>query len=252
MARIKLVVAYDGTNYSGWQVQNNGITIEGVLNKELSELLGEDIMVIGAGRTDAGVHSMGNVCVFDSDTRIPAEKICFAMNSRLPEDIRVIESCEVEADFHPRHVDSVKTYEYHIWNDRFQNPMVRLYTKFTYQKLDVDKMQEAADILVGEHDFASFCSAGSSATTTVRTITELKVFRDENEPRHIIIRVSGNGFLYNMVRIISGTLIEIGDGSREVSDMKDILEAKDRSAAGRTAEASGLRMIGIRFFTKTL
>ena len=247
MKRVRLVVAYDGTNYCGWQLQPNGVTIEEVLNRALTDLLGEEIKVIGASRTDSGVHALGNVAVFDTETRIPAEKLSYALNTRLPEDIRIQSSEEVAADFHPRHCDSVKTYEYRIWNHSFANPTERLYSKFCYYELDVAKMQKAANYLVGTHDFASFCSAGSQATTTVRTITGLTCERDPEEFRRIRIRVRGTGFLYNMVRIISGTLLEIGMGLREPEEMKDILEACDRSKAGPTAEAQGLTLIGITF-----
>lgn len=247
MKRVKLVVAYDGTNYCGWQLQPNGITIEEVLNRELTALLGEEIRVIGASRTDSGVHALGNVAVFDTDTRIPAEKLSYALNTRLPEDIKIQSSAEVDPEFHPRHCDSVKTYEYRIWNHSFANPVERLYTKFSYYDLDVEKMQQAGDYLVGTHDFASFCSAGSQATTTVRTITELKCFRDPEEPRRIRIRVKGTGFLYNMVRIISGTLMEIGMGLKAPEEMKDILLACDRSKAGPTAEPQGLTLVGIEY-----
>ena len=125
MKRIKLTVAYDGTNYCGWQIQDNGITIEEVLNRELSKLLQEDIKIIGASRTDSGVHALGNVAVFDTQTRIPPEKISFALNQRLPDDIRIQKSCQVADDFHPRFCDTIKTYEYRIWNDKFPNPLVR-------------------------------------------------------------------------------------------------------------------------------
>lgn len=152
MKRIKLTVAYDGTNYCGWQIQDNGITIEEVLNRELSKLLQEDIKIIGASRTDSGVHALGNVAVFDTQTRIPPEKISFALNQRLPDDIRIQESCQVADDFHPRFCDTIKTYEYRIWNDKFPNPLVRLYSKFCYFNVDVAKMEQAAAYLVGEHD----------------------------------------------------------------------------------------------------
>ena len=156
MKRIKLVVAYDGTAYHGWQVQPNGRTIEGELNRALSELLQEEIQVIGASRTDSGVHALCNVAVFDTQARIPAEKICYAVNQRLPEDIRVRESCEVAPDFHPRHCSSRKTYEYRIYQDTFPEPVRRLYTYFTYVPLDLDRMREGAAYLVGEHDFKRF------------------------------------------------------------------------------------------------
>nr|MCR5633195.1 tRNA pseudouridine(38-40) synthase TruA [Eubacterium sp.] len=227
MKRILLRVAYDGTEYSGWQVQPNAVTIEGELNKALKDLLGEEIQVIGASRTDAGVHSLGNVCVFDTQSPIPAEKMSYALNTRLPEDIRVIESREVEADFHPRHCDSVKTYEYRIWNDKFPSPTLRLYSHFSYRDIDTDKMREAAAKLVGEHDFGAFCGAGSQVETTVRTIYSIEIFEDRLEAavgRMIRIRVTGSGFLYNMVRIIAGTLLDIGTGLMEVGDIDKCLE----------------------------
>ena len=175
MKRVKLVVAYDGTNYHGWQVQDNGITIEEVLNRTISELVQEDIKVIGASRTDAGVHACGNVAVFDTESRIPGDKFSFALNQRLPEDIRIQESCEVDADFHPRYADTVKTYEYNILNRRFELPTKRLYAAFCYYPMDIERMNQAAAYLVGEHDFKSFCSAGAQVQTTVRTIYAVNV-----------------------------------------------------------------------------
>lgn len=244
MKRIKLVVAYDGTNYCGWQVQPNGETIEGVLNRALSELLGEDIKVTGASRTDSGVHSLGNVAVFDTDTRIPPEKISYALNQRLPEDIVVQDSCQVADDFHPRHCNSRKTYEYRILNRTFAMPTRRLDTYFFYRKLDLDAMKLAASYIKGTHDFKSFCSANSPVEDTVRTIYSLTVEKQEDI---IAIRVQGSGFLYNMVRILAGTLIQVGLGEIKPEEIPKILEAKNRSAAGPTAPAHGLTMIGIAF-----
>lgn len=242
--RVKMIVAYDGTNYSGWQIQPNGITIEQKLNENLSALLGEDIKVTGASRTDAGVHSLGNVCIFDTHTRMPAEKISYALNQRLPEDIVVQDSCEVDESFHPRFSKSRKTYEYRILNRRFRMPTRRLDTYFYHHPLDAGKMQEAAQYLVGEHDFKSFCAVNAQSRTTVRTIYACDVFRDEDI---ITIRVQGNGFLYNMVRIIAGTLVKVGCGELAPTDMTKILEACDRSAAGPTAPAQGLTMIGLEY-----
>lgn len=243
MKRIKLVVAYEGTNYCGWQIQPSGITIEEVLNKALSELLGENIKVIGASRTDSGVHSLGNVAVFDTDTRIPAEKICYALNQRLPEDIVVQSSCEVAPDFHPRHCYSEKTYEYRILNRKIPIPTLRRDTYFYYRNLDVEKMKRAADYLTGTHDFKSFCSIHTTVEDTVRTILSCQV--EKSLDNIITMRVTGTGFLYNMVRIIAGTLIQVGLGEKEPEDVLEILEKKDRSAAGPTAPAHGLTMIGI-------
>ncbi|MBR6217950.1 MAG: tRNA pseudouridine(38-40) synthase TruA [Eubacterium sp.] len=297
MKRYMLTVAYDGTGYCGWQLQPNGITVEEELNTAISGLLQQDIQVIGASRTDSGVHAFGNVCVFDADTRIPAEKLALALNQRLPEDIRIRSSREVAPDFHPRHTDTIKTYEYKIYNDRIENPVTRLYSKFCYYKLDIAKMQEAAAYIVGEHDFTAFCSAGSSVQSKVRTIYSCEVFAenttfageshaDESESstageshadesktstageshadeskssnagaapgpdvfgRMITIRITGNGFLYNMVRIIAGTLIDVGTGRTKPSEVGEIIESKDRSRAGDTAEARGLTLVKIYY-----
>ncbi len=244
MKRVKLVVAYDGTNYSGWQLQKNAVTIEQKLNEALSELLGEEIVVTGASRTDAGVHSLGNVCVFDTNTRIPAEKISFALNARLPEDIVVQDSCEVNADFHPRAGKSSKTYEYRVLNRTFPDPTRRRDTYFYHYPLDVAAMQKAASLLEGEHDFKSFCSVHAQVETTVRTIYNCTVGKDGDI---IKIRVTGNGFLYNMVRIIAGTLIEVGAGKRAPEEILEMLKRTDRCSAGPTAPAHGLTMIGIHY-----
>ena len=214
--RVKMIVAYDGTNYCGWQIQPNGITIEQVLNEHLSRLLKENIKVTGASRTDAGVHS----------------------------DIVVVDSCEVSDDFHPRFSKSRKTYEYRILNARFRNPTRRLDTYFYHYPLDTEKMSEAAKYLIGEHDFASFCSANSQAQTTVRTIYDCTVSKAGDI---ITIRVTGNGFLYNMVRIIAGTLVKIGGSDMPADAMNGIIAATDRAAAGPTAPAHGLTMIGLKY-----
>lgn len=242
--RVKLIVAYDGTAYCGWQLQPNGRTIEGELNQALSSLLQEDIHVIGASRTDSGVHALCNIAVFDTQTRIPAEKISYALNQRLPEDIRIKKSCEVAADFHPRHCSSRKTYEYRIYQDSFPEPVRRLYTHFTYVPLDMDRMKEGAAWLIGEHDFKSFCSTAAVVETTVRTILSINI---EKQGKEIVISVCGTGFLYNMVRIIVGTLMEVGRGSYPPEHVREILEAKDRQAAGPTAPACGLTLVNYTF-----
>ena len=244
MRRIKLVVAYDGTNYCGFQVQNNGPTIEGELNRVLSELFREDIRVIGASRTDSGVHAYCNVAVFDTEARMPAEKMIYAINQRLPEDIRVQSSCEVAAGFHPRHTDTRKTYEYRIYNTGVQNPMKRHFALWDYHNLNVDKMKEAATYLVGEHDFKSFCSVDTQVESTVRIIYDLTVTQNGED---IVISVCGNGFLYNMVRIIAGTLLEAGKGKIGPNEIQGILDAKNRQAAGPTAPAHGLTLVKYEF-----
>lgn len=245
MKRVKLTVAYDGTNYCGWQVQPNGITVQEVLNQCLSEFTGENIETIGASRTDAGVHALGNVAVFDTEMRMPGDKFSFALNQRLPEDIRIQKSEEVDADFHPLYVKSQKTYEYRILNCRFPIPTERFYSHFTYIPLDVDKMKEAASYLIGEHDFKSFCGTGAQVKTTVRTVKEIQI---EKSRDRITIRITGEGFLYNMVRIIAGTLMDIGGGLYPPEKMKEILEAKDRKKAGPTAPARGLTLMKIQYF----
>lgn len=239
-----MIVAYDGTNYCGWQIQPNGVTIEQKLNEALTALLKEEIKVTGASRTDAGVHSLGNVCIFDTNTRIPAEKISYAVNQRLPEDIVVQNSCEVGMDFHPRFSKSWKTYEYRILNRAFRMPSRRLDTYFYYHSLDVEKMNRAAKFLEGEHDFKSFASVHAQSETSVRTVSNCDV---EKEGDIITIRVRGNGFLYHMVRIIAGTLIKVGAGDIRPEEMEQILNACDRCAAGPTAPAQGLTMIGLEY-----
>lgn len=244
MKRFKLTIAYDGTNYCGWQVQPNGITIEEVLNAKLCKLTGENIAVIGASRTDSGVHALGNVAVFDSDTTIPADRIAYALNQHLPDDIVIVKSEEVPADWHPRYCQCEKTYEYHIINSRVLDPTRRLTNYFVSYELDVAKMQQAANYLAGEHDFASFCNIRTNVLDTVRTIYELNVRKSGDE---ITIRIRGNGFLYNMVRIIVGTLLRVGRGFYTPEQVKEILEAKNRKAAGVTAPPQGLMLVEIKY-----
>lgn len=287
--RILLSVAYDGTDYAGFQAQKSGVpTIEGELNLALTELTGAPVEVIGASRTDSGVHARCNLAVFDTDSRIPPEKFAHAVNVRLPDRICVQSSTEVPADFHPRKCSTVKTYEYRIWNARMPDPMRRLYTFFSRYRFDIDRMRQAAAYLVGEHDFKSFCSTYTSARTTVREVLAVEVEefpggresaltghgsipagcgnssaltgcedapagrrsvsetgsdRAARMPREIVIRVRGRGFLYNMVRIIAGTLMEVGRGAKDPDQIPDILRACDRRAAGPTAPACGLTLV---------
>lgn len=244
MKRVKLKVAYEGTQYHGWQLQKNGETIESQLNLHLSALLKEDIQVIGASRTDAGVHALSNIAIFDTSHRMPAEKISYALNQRLPEDIRIMESVQVASDFHPRKCASKKTYEYHIYHAPFPNPLIRNTSFFTYVDLDLTEMKRALPYFIGTHDFKSFASIHSSAETTIRTIYQLCI--DEDGPL-IKIRITGNGFLYNMVRIIAGTLLEIGQGRMRPEDIPQIIATCDRSKAGPTAPAKGLTLYAYEF-----
>lgn len=243
--RVMLVVSYDGTAYNGWALQGSTHnTIEEMLNRSIHGLTGEEIQVIGASRTDAGVHALGNIAVFDTCSSIPGDRFSFALNRILPEDIRVVESREVAASFHPRHCSTLKTYEYRILNTKMEIPVKRLYTYHFSMPLDASLMQEAAGYLVGEHDFTSFCNVQSQALSHIRTITDATVKRDGDE---VIIYVTGNGFLYNMVRIIAGTLIQIGRGKGSPSDVGAMLQKKDRAAAGPTAPPQGLCLYEYRF-----
>lgn len=245
MKRIKLTVAYDGTDYCGWQVQPNGVTIEEVLNREISGLVGEEIRVIGASRTDSGVHALGNVAVFDTESTIPAERFAYALNRRMPEDIVITRSEEVPDDWHPRYQDVItKTYEYHIYNEEVPNPLKRRTTAFVSFSLDVEQMKKGAAYLVGEHDFVSFCNVRTNTNDTVRTVYDLTV---EQNGEDICIRITGNGFLYNMVRIIAGTLIRVGRGFYTPEKVKEILEAGKRTEAGVTAPPEGLTLVYIQY-----
>ena len=247
MRKILLRIAYDGSNYAGWQVQKNGLAIQEVVDKALTELFKEEIHCQGASRTDAGVHALDNVAVFETSARMPADKMALALNTYLPEDIRVQFSQEVPEDFHPRFTQTIKTYEYRILNRQIPDPTRRLYTYFRYGTLDADAMRKAAGALVGPHDFASFKGAGGSEPGkrgTNRTIYAAEVERDGDE---IVLTITGDGFLYHMVRIIAGTLIEIGAGERRAEEMEEIIEARDRAAAGATAPASGLTLLSIRY-----
>lgn len=315
--RILLRVAYDGTNYHGWQLQPNAATIEGELNRALCALTGEEIVVTGASRTDAGVHALGNVAVFDTTSRIPAEKFSYALNQRLPEDIVIQSSKQVADDFHPRHCDCRKTYEYDILNRTFPLPVYRNTAYFLYGTLNIEAMRRACQAFLGEHDFASFCAAGAQVQTTVRKIYSLEVecrpLTEAGTPvppasgeavnaadgkrgeqvqqaqsasgemlnaaagksdeqvqqvqsasgetaipaagganagsanQLLTIRVKGNGFLYNMVRIIAGTLVEVGRGHIKPEEVAGIIAAKDRAKAGPTAPARGLRLVEIEY-----
>lgn len=245
MRRVRLYVAYDGTDYCGWQVQPNGITVEEVLNRELSRITGEDVHIIGASRTDSGVHALMNVAVFDTGSPIPPERMAYALNQRMPEDIIITKSDEVAMDWHPRYQDEVKkTYEYHIYNAPVPNPLKRRYSAFVSFSMDIEKMREGASYLVGEHDFVSFCNVRTNVSDTVRTVESISIAQNGAD---IVIRITGNGFLYNMVRIIAGTLIRVGRGFYEPEMVKKILEEKKRTAAGVTAPANGLVLVEIDY-----
>ena len=245
MKRIRLVVAYDGTNYCGWQVQPNGVTIEEKLNNSITELTGEIIHVTGASRTDSGVHALGNVAVFDTESSILPERFAYALNQRLPGDIVVVSSDEVSSLWHPRHQDHIiKTYEYHIYNEKVPNPLKSRYSAYVSFPLDIELMKQGASYLVGEHDFSSFCNVRTNAVDTVRTIYDIEIWKAGPE---ITIRVTGNGFLYNMVRIIAGTLIRVGRKFYTPEKIRDIMEAKKHTSEGVTAPPEGLVLVKIQY-----
>ena len=245
MKRFKLTVSYDGSAYCGYQYQPELPTIEGTVNDALSGLLREEIVTIGASRTDAGVHAYGNVAVFDSKTTIPAEKLALALNTKLPDSIRIMESAEVSADFHPRKYVIDKTYEYHINTAGIPFPTDRMYSHNVRRSLDTKAMQRAASFIEGRHDFTSFCSAKTDKEDKVRTVFQIDV--EETIRNGMIIRVRGDGFLYNMVRIIAGTLVKVGEGKIKPEDIPAIIERKDRGHLGTTLPAKGLFLMGIRY-----
>ena len=244
--RYLLTVAYDGSHYYGWQRQKNFITVQQCLEESLSELLKQTISVRGSSRTDTGVHALGQRAVFEAESSIPPEKMPFAANAFLPDDIVVRGCTEVSTDFHPQNSVYKKTYVYRILNDTFPDPMLRNYTEFVHTKLDVDKMNKACEYFLGEHDFAAFCASGSTAKTTVRTIFDLKAEKRDNI---IYITVTGSGFLYNMVRIITGTLIAVGQNKLSPYDIKQIILSKDRTKAGMTVSPNGLLLKEIYYKT---
>ena len=244
MRRVLLKVAYDGTDFHGWQVQPGVRTVEGELNRTLSELTKEEITVIGASRTDAGVHALGNIAVFDTDSTIPPERFSYALNTLLPEDVKVVCSKEVVQDFHPRKVNCKKIYEYRISLGEFPNPLLRRNSWYVPYALDTKAMEKAAQVLVGEHDFAGFCSVHTQAESTVRTVYSIDV---EPVGSEIVIRICGNGFLYNMVRIIAGTLVEVGSGKRDETWVREALESADRTKSGPTAPPQGLTLVEILY-----
>lgn len=252
MKRIILKISYDGTNYNGWQKQAkqpHTKTIEGILNQRLSKVLGEEIEIIGASRTDSGVHALCNIAVFDTNTDIPAEKIALALNRRLPRDIVIQASKEVSPDFHPRDRKSIKTYEYKILNTKLPIPSKRLYYYHVHNKLNLDDMKLGARYLEGTHDFKSFCLKKTQTQTTVRTIYNIDIAKKDDI---IKISIKGNGFLYNMARCIVGTLLYVGRGVYPPEHVKEILKKKDRQAAGPNAPANGLTLVNIQYLGSVL
>lgn len=242
---ILLTIRYDGTNFFGWQSQNNKRTVQGNIEQALSNLFNEKISIRGASRTDTGVHALSQIALFKHNCNIPLEKLPFAINSLLNRDIVIIDAKEVSEDFHPQYNVYKKTYQYKIYNDKFINPINRNYTEFVHIPLNLKKMQEACKYFIGEHDFKAFCASGGFSKTTIRKIYDISV--EKNNENIITIEVTGNGFLYNMVRIIAGTLIEIGSLKYPPEYIQKIINSKDRRNAGRTANAKGLTLTKIYY-----
>ena len=242
MKRYKMIVGYDGTNYNGFAIQPNGITIQGILNESIAKIVQHEVRTLGAGRTDAGVHAKGQCCIFDSNTKIPVYRLGLAINSQLPKDIAIKSIEETSMDFQPRFGAKRKTYRYQILNSSMRDPFLYKYTMGYPHKLDIDIMKEATKEMIGEHDFACFCSSGSTVKDTIRTIYSINISKEDDL---ITIDICGNGFLYNMVRIIVGTLLRVNEGKIQVKDISGLIESKDRNLAGPTAPPQGLTMMNI-------
>jgi len=239
-----LTVSYDGTNYCGWQDQRNGKTVQEVLYNAAGKVFNCKMTSLGASRTDAGVHALGQRIHFilSKPNVIPIGKIPLVINGYLPDDIRIIAATEVSDNFHPINEVKSKTYRYTICNTRFANPILRNYTAHVGRPLDTVKMTDAVRYFIGEHDFAAFCATGTSVTSTVRTIYQLEVARQGDV---IEITISGNGFLYNMVRIIAGTLVNVGISKIRPDDIVGIIVSRERIRAGKTMPPQGLALLEI-------
>ena len=240
--RIRMILEYDGTNYAGWQRQENALAVQQAVEEAWARLTGERLVMTGSSRTDSGVHALGQNIHFDTASRIPAEKIAFALNTVLPEDIRVRASMQVDEGFHARFGATGKVYCYRFYNARHDCAIGRLTSAHVPLPLDTVRMQREADALVGRHDFAAFAAAGSIVRDTVRTVYRVKVVR---AGEWVTIYVHGDGFLYNMVRILTGTLLEVGTGKREEGAIARALESRSRLDLGMTAPAKGLTLMEV-------
>lgn len=241
--KVKLTLSYDGTNYCGWQVQPNGVTVQEILETALEKLTGEKIKVVGSGRTDAGVHALAQVAHFEREKEnIPPEKFKKALNTILPNDIKIIDSERVSDEFDARKSAKKKTYVYGFYVSDGVLPLKERYRTQLENRVDVDKMRAYSRILVGEHDFKAFCSSGTGAKTTTRTIYNIEIKENGNE---LDFFVTGNGFLYNMVRIIVGTLIGAGQGKLGKEEIEKMLSTGERALGGRTLPAKGLSLLSV-------
>lgn len=244
MRNIKLVIEYDGKSFNGWQKQPNKLNIQGEIEKAIGEITGEEIELIASGRTDAGVHSLGQVANFKTNSKIDIEKFPYAINSKLKKSIVIKSAEEVPERFHSRYSVHSKTYRYTINNSKFGTALYRDMEYHFPIKLDENKMQEAAKYFEGEHDFKAFKASGTSSKSSVRIIYKAVVKRQDDR---VIIELTGNGFLYNMVRIIAGTLVDVGIGKIKPEEIKNIIEEKDRKKAGKTLPARGLCLLEVQY-----
>lgn len=241
---IKLKIAYDGNNYHGWQTQLNRATIQETIEDAISVVTKQKINLTGSGRTDSGVHAMGQIANFTADTNIPENKIKIALNSILPLDIRIIESEDVPLNFNSRFDAHDKTYMYQIYNDKVWCPFYSRYSCFVPSNLDYENMERAVRSLIGTHDFKGFMAANSDVKTTVRTVYKAYLTKED---KLIKLYINGNGFLYNMVRIIAGTLIDIGKGIKDAECIEKSIIDKDRTMLGQTAEPQGLFLMNVNY-----
>lgn len=245
--RIKLTVGYDGTELCGWQVQKNGVSVQGLLEEAIFGVTGERVRVTGSGRTDAGVHAAGQVAHFDTSSGIPANRFYLALNARLPQSVRVIKSEEAAADFHACNSAKKKTYVYSLYVSDVENPLKERYSVRIDEGTDIEKMRAAAREFVGEHDFSAYKASGSAAKTTIRRIYSLSVESFGGISEDIKITVCGNGFLYNMVRIIAGTLVAAGRGELSAEDIKSSLKTGARPKNVKTFPAKGLCLLSAEY-----
>ncbi|MBW6410412.1 tRNA pseudouridine(38-40) synthase TruA [Clostridium weizhouense] len=237
MRNIKLVIEFDGTNFCGWQRQKQDRTVQGCIENAILKVTGEKSLTNGSSRTDAGVHAKAMVANFFTNSKIPGEKFREALNTKLPEDVAIIKSEEVNSDFHARYSSKGKMYSYTIVNRYEKLSFGKQYLHHVREKLNVNNMINACEYFLGKHDFRAFMSPGSSVKTTVRTITDIHIEQNENI---IKIFVSADGFLYNMVRIIVGTLIKVGNGKINVEDIEDIIKEGNRKRSGMCVPPNGL------------
>ena len=244
MRNIKLTIEYDGKDFNGWQKQPNKLNIQGTIEQAITKITGETVELNASGRTDAGVHAIGQVANFKTNSNIPIEKFPIAINTNLKKSIRIKSAEEVDEKFHSRLSCKRKTYRYIINNSEIESAIYRNLEYHISNKLDVSKMQKAAKFLEGEHDFKAFKASGTSSKSSVRTIYEANVYKIENK---IYIELTGNGFLYNMVRIIAGTLIEVGLNKIEPEYILDIIKEEKRELAGRTLPPQGLYLLKVEY-----